>query len=412
MNTNEHSLSFRPASREVRLPRRVRAVLRLLEGLRGGAVALQLPGMSPLRLGEGEVVASWTVTDLAMFDQVIASGDIGLGESWMDGQWHCDNLSALLGLLAANRESLGRAVRGSGWSLLLHRLAHLARKNTRRGSRRNIAAHYDLGNEFYRLWLDPSMTYSSAVFAHADEPLIDAQTRKYRRILDQLGAQPGQRILEVGCGWGGFAEIAARDYGCEVHGITLSPRQRDLAQARADAGGWADRVYFELRDYRDVQGTYDHIVSIEMIEAVGEAFWPTYYAQLKNCLAPGGRVVIQAITINETLFDGYRRGTDFIQRYIFPGGMLPTPTRVSADAGRAGLETVDRFDFGLDYARTLQRWAVAFNSQQSAVRVQGFDDRFVRMWQFYLAYCEAGFVAGDLGVHHFCLAHAEPERAQ
>ncbi|HQU90038.1 MAG: class I SAM-dependent methyltransferase [Zoogloeaceae bacterium] len=410
MNTNEQSLAIRLNAREARVPRRVRAVLRLLEGLRGGAIALQLPGASSLRLGEGEVVASWTVTDLAMFDQVITSGDIGLGESWMDGQWHCDNLSALLGLLAANREALGRAVRGNGWSLLLHRLMHLARSNTRRGSRRNISAHYDLGNDFYRLWLDPSMTYSAAVFAQPEESLFDAQTRKYRRILDSLDAQPGQRILEVGCGWGGFAEIAARDYGCQVHGITLSPRQRDLAQARAEAGGWADKVHFELRDYRDVAGRYDHIVSIEMIEAVGESFWPTYYAKLKQCLAPGGRAVIQAITINESLFAGYRRGTDFIQRYIFPGGMLPTPSRVSADAGKAGLDTLARFDFGLDYARTLQRWATAFNSQRSAVQVQGFDDRFVRMWQFYLAYCEAGFRAGDLDVHHFCLAHSEAAR--
>ncbi|MCB1938066.1 MAG: class I SAM-dependent methyltransferase [Rhodocyclaceae bacterium] len=406
METNQLALRQRFAGRARRLPQRVRAIVRRLENLRGGAIALRLPGEAAMRLGEGDVVAQWTVDDLAVFDRVIACGDIGLGESWMAGQWHCDDLAALLSLLAANRAQLGAVVHGGGWSLVLHRLWHLARANTRRGARRNIATHYDLGNDFYRLWLDPSMTYSAAVFAHPDEPLADAQARKYRRVLDALGAQPGQHILEIGCGWGGFAEIAAREYGCHVRGLTLSPRQRDLAQARAAAGGWADRARFELCDYRDESGRYDHVVSIEMIEAVGESFWPTYYAQLARCLAPGGRAVIQAITIDAALFPAYRRGTDFIQRYIFPGGMLPTPARVSADAARAGLAVRSRFDFGRDYARTLQRWAHAFNTQQTAVRAIGFDQRFVRMWQFYLAYCEAGFRAGDLDVHHFCFVHA------
>ena len=407
MNTNQQSLELRFAQREARLPRHVRAVLDLLDRLEGGAIALRLPGQPVLRLGEGDIVASWTVEDLAMFDRLIASGDIGLGESWMDGQWHCDRLGDLLTLLAQNRAALGRAVHGGGWSLALHRLWHLARANTRRGSRRNISAHYDLGNDFYRLWLDPSMTYSSAVFAHPDEALADAQHRKYRRILDMVGAQPGQHILEIGCGWGGLAEVAAREYGCRVTGLTLSARQREQVLSRAVAGGWEDAVNIELRDYRDERGRYDHIVSIEMIEAVGESYWPTYYAQLSRCLAPGGRVALQGITIREDLFDTYRRGTDFIQRYIFPGGMLPTPSRMEAGAAEVGLAAVERFDFGADYARTLQRWAYAFGAQQSAVRAMGFDERFVRMWQFYLAYCEAGFRAGDLDVHHMSFAHAE-----
>ena len=411
MNVSEQILDIGLARASKRMPRRVRAVLKLLDGLEGGALVLRLPGAAPMTLGQGEVRAHWAIDDLAAFDRLIATGDIGLGESWMDGQWHTDDLPALLTLLARNRAVLGRRVHGRAPSLVLHRLWHLARANTRRGSRKNIVAHYDLGNDFYRLWLDPSMTYSAACFAHADEALEDAQARKYRRLLDALGARPGQQILEVGCGWGGFAEVAVREYGCRVRALTLSPSQRAFAQARAEAGGWSDRVSFELCDYRDVTGRYDHIVSIEMVEAVGEAFWPTYYQQLSRCLAPGGKLMLQAITIDEALFPAYRRGTDFIQRYIFPGGMLPTPSRIAADAARAGLEVVEQRAFGADYARTLQRWTQAFNAQRAAVQALGFDARFIRMWQFYLAYCEAGFTAGDIDVHHVGLMHAQGSAA-
>ncbi|MCB1959449.1 MAG: class I SAM-dependent methyltransferase [Rhodocyclaceae bacterium] len=406
MNANQHSIKLGFGRRASVLPRRVRAVLSLLEGLQGGSLTLRLPGEASVRLGDGPLVAHWTVNDLAMFDRLIASGDIGLGESWMDGQWSCDDPSALLTLLARNRTQLGRAVHGGALSLFAHRLWHLARANTRRGSRQNIAAHYDLGNDFYRLWLDPSMTYSSAWFEHPEQPLEDAQANKYRRILAAIDPRPGQSILEIGCGWGGFAEMAAREYGCRVLGLTLSARQQALAQARARAGGWAAQADFVLRDYRDVRGRFDHVVSIEMIEAVGEAFWPTYYKQLARTLAPGGTAVIQAITIDEALFARYRRGTDFIQRYIFPGGMLPTPNRIREGARAAGLATRQQDDFGEHYARTLQRWMRAFNAQHAGVRAIGFDERFVRMWQFYLAYCEAGFNAGDLNVHHFTLRHA------
>ena len=406
MTINEQTLDVGLRQSARRLPRHVRAVLQVLEGLHGGAVVMRLPGQAPITLGQGEVVAHWAVEDLAMFDRLVATGDIGLGESWMDGQWHTEDLAALLSLLARNRANLGRRIHGRALSLIVPRLWHRMRANTRRGARRNIAAHYDLGNDFYRLWLDPTMTYSSACFAHADEPLESAQTRKYRYLLEALGAMPGQEILEVGCGWGGFAEVAVREYGCRVRALTLSPSQLAFARARAEAGGWADRVDFELCDYRDATGQYDHIVSIEMIEAVGEAFWPTYYQQLSRCLAPGGKIMLQAITIDEALFPAYRRGTDFIQRYIFPGGMLPTPTRIGEDAARAGLQVVEQRAFGLDYARTLQRWAHAFSSQRAAVQAIGFDARFIRMWQFYLAYCEAGFRAGDIDVHHVGLAHA------
>lgn len=406
MNTYEQTLQPLLSRRPTRYSAQTRVVLKTLESLQGGAISLHLPGESAICVGDGEIKAHWYVKDPEMFERLIATGDIGLGESWMDGQWTCDRLPALLTLLARNRAQLGRAVHGSALTLLVHRMLHLARANTRRGSRRNITAHYDLGNDFYRLWLDPTMTYSSACFEHADEPLAEAQTRKYRRILDTLGARSGQHILEIGCGWGGFAEVAARDYGCEVRALTLSPSQRTYAIERAARGGWSGQVSFDLCDYRDVRARYDHIVSIEMIEAVGERYWPTYYRQLARNLTPGGRVVLQAITIDESLFRKYRRGTDFIQRHIFPGGMLPTPARIVSGAASAGLAVLQQRAFGTDYARTLQHWSETFNAQLAAVRAQGFDNRFVRMWQFYLAYCEAGFLAGDIDVSHFTLAHA------
>lgn len=406
MNACEHTLQTPLPRHTPRASGSVRAVMNLLQSLQGGAISLRLPGEAAISLGEGELKTHWTINDVQVFDRLIATGDIGLGESWMDGQWQCDDLPALLTLLARNRDRLGRAIHGSALTLLAHRLLHLARINTRRGSRRNIAAHYDLGNEFYQLWLDPTMTYSAACFEHPDEPLAQAQAHKYRNILDTLGAQPGQHILEIGCGWGGFAEVAARDYGCQVRALTLSPSQRAYAIERAARGGWSKQVSFDLCDYRDVHARHDHIVSIEMIEAVGERYWPTYYRQLARNLAPGGKVVLQAITIDETLFRKYRRGTDFIQRYIFPGGMLPTPARIRSGASRAGLEVVQQRPFGNDYARTLQHWSSAFNARIAAVQAQGFDNRFVRMWQFYLAYCEAGFIAGDIDVSHISLQHS------
>ncbi|QID17077.1 class I SAM-dependent methyltransferase [Nitrogeniibacter mangrovi] len=405
MTAQENVLQCRLPRLSARLPGRVRAVLALLDSLEHGGVLMTLPGAGTVQLGQGAPVAHWTVRDLACFDRVIARGDIGLGEAWMDGLWHTDHLPELLAWLSRNRDRLGRRVHGRTWQLAAYRLWHLLRANTRRGSRRNIEAHYDLGNDFYALWLDRTMTYSSACFASADEPLERAQTRKYQRILDALGAQPGQRILEIGCGWGGFAEVAAAQ-GCQVHGLTLSPAQLAYARQRAEAGGWHDRAQFELRDYRDVGGRFDHVVSIEMVEAVGERYWPRYFEQIARCLAPHGKAVIQAITIDEALFPAYRAGTDFIQQYIFPGGMLPTPARLEAAAQPTGLAALAHVCFGQDYARTLRRWAEAFDAQGEAVRRQGFDRRFVRMWQFYLAYCEAGFRTGDLDVCHATFGHA------
>ncbi|NMG75961.1 SAM-dependent methyltransferase [Aromatoleum diolicum] len=388
-----------------RMPRGARLVMGLLGELQGGALAVELPAGDTLRVGHGRLVAHWRVRDLATFDAVLGRGDIGLGEAYMDGLWETDDLSALLGLLAHNRERLGAAVYGRFLQLAGYRLWNALRANTRRGSRRNIEAHYDLGNDFYALWLDPTMSYSAALFASADDSLEAAQRRKYRRILERLDARPGQTILEVGCGWGGFAEVAVQEFGCTVLGLTLSPAQLEFARARAQRGGFDGRASFELCDYRDVRGQYDHIVSIEMIEAVGERFWPVYFRQLAARLKPGGRCVIQAITIADALFGRYRRGTDFIQRYIFPGGMLPSPSALCTHAEAAGLQQTGDFAFGADYGRTLAHWQRNFTERLADVRAQGFSDRFIRMWRFYLAYCEAGFLAGDVDVHHFEFAH-------
>ncbi|MEC5386026.1 cyclopropane-fatty-acyl-phospholipid synthase family protein [Uliginosibacterium sp. H3] len=399
-------LDDRALQRSVATPRAARLVIDMLEKIAGGAVMLELPNGSRVQLGEGERVATLVVRDWQVFERIIGKGSIGFAECWMEGLWETDHLAPLLTLMASNREVLQQAIHGNILRLALYRVWHSLRANTRKGSRKNIEAHYDLGNDFYSLWLDETMTYSSARFTAPDMPLEDAQREKYRRILQRLQPRPGQRILEVGCGWGGFAEVAATEFGCHVHGLTLSPSQLAWARKRAEQGGFADRATFELRDYRDVSGQFDHVASIEMVEAVGEKYWPTYFRKLRECVAPGGRIVIQGITIAHGLFAHYRRDVDFIQRYIFPGGMLLSPAVLGEQARQAGLRLVGEDAFGLDYARTLSDWMARFNRVRDAVMAQGFDERFVRMWQFYLAYCEAGFRAGSTDVHHFELMHA------
>ena len=271
------------------------------------------------------------------------------------------------------------------------RLMHWRRRNSRRGSRRNIHAHYDLGNDFYALWLDPTMTYSAALFEGADSQALEAaQTAKYERILEQIGAKQGDSILEIGCGWGGFAETAARR-GMRVTGVTISREQLAYAKARLEKAGLGDRVDLRFCDYRDMEGRYDHIVSIEMIEAVGERYWPDYFAALKRHVAPGGSILVQAIVIAEDFFEGYRHQPDFIQTYVFPGGMLLSPSALREQCRQAGLKIAELYSFGLDYARTLETWLHSFDKVADDVARLGFDERFRRMWRYYLAYCAAGF---------------------
>ena len=416
------SLPMAPASKQTHWPRNARAVLGLLQQLRGAAIDVCLPDGSRLRCGEGGALVELAIADWAVFDAILERGDVGFAESYIDGEWETNGVSAvpdltiLLTLLANNREPLARAVYGKWWSLLSARFRHLFNANTRSGSRRNIMAHYDLGNDFYQQWLDPTMSYSSALFSgNSARSLEDAQLAKYRRILRRLNARPGQRVLEIGCGWGGFAEVAAREAGLQVTGITLSPAQLAFARQRMLDAGLDGQVKLELLDYRDLQGEqFDHIVSIEMFEAVGERWWASYFETISRLLAPEGRALVQSITIADGLFARYRRGTDFIQQHVFPGGMLPSPSVFKRQAAKAGLVVRDEHAFGADYARTLAEWSTNFERQWPAINADaatrasdgnGFDDRFRRLWRFYLAYCQAGFNSGCTDVMQFELVH-------
>ncbi|MDH2433110.1 cyclopropane-fatty-acyl-phospholipid synthase [Pokkaliibacter sp. MBI-7] len=332
----------------------------------------------------------------------IRGGLLGWAEGYMAGDWDCDDLHALTDWAMANEQRLEQAFTGSPLSAWLHRLLHRLNANSKRGSRRNIAFHYDLGNDFYRLWLDPTMTYSSALFASPGQSLEQAQRNKYQTIANMLGVSPGDRVLEIGCGWGGMAEHLLQQHDVSWHGITLSQQQLLWCQQRL--AGFAGRAEASLTDYRDLaEQQYDAIVSIEMLEAVGEEHWPQYFATLRRCLKPGGYAVIQVITIADERFAAYRQRADFIQRYIFPGGMLPSPTAMSEQIAAAGLHLVLEDGFGDDYARTLRYWHQAFNSQWPALQQQGFDERFRRMWNYYLAYCESGFRAGSIDVRFYLL---------
>jgi cyclopropane-fatty-acyl-phospholipid synthase len=381
------------------MPRDTRLVLELLQQLRGGLLEVRLPNGSTCLVGEGEHRVTLQVHDEAMFGQVLSRGDIGLAEAYLDGAWDAPDITALLSLLAKNRDALRRAVYGSWHHLLAARIRHWLNRNSRSGSKRNIMAHYDLGNDFYRLWLDHSMSYSSAIYpAHETTDLESAQHAKYRRILRRLHAEPGQRVLEIGCGWGGFAEMALQQ-GLEVTGLTLSPSQLEWARKRVPG---AD---MRLQDYRDTSEQFDHIVSIEMFEAVGERWWPAYFDTVATALKPGGRAVIQSITIRDDLFDDYRKGTDFIQQYIFPGGMLPSRSAFRNAAARQGLAVNAEYTFGGDYARTLLEWRQAFERNWPQIAALGFDERFRRLWRLYFCYCEAGFLAGNVDVVQFELGH-------
>jgi len=379
--------------------RDTRLVFSLLENIRGGMLEIRLPGGACQLFGEGEHGICLQVHDEAMFSQILAKGDIGLAEAYLDGHWDSPDITGLLRLLASNRDALRRAVYGSWRNLLAARVRHWLNRNSRTGSKRNIMAHYDLGNDFYKLWLDPSMSYSSAVYREADDGSLEtAQHAKYRRILNCLKAAPGQNVLEIGCGWGGFAEMAVQD-GLRTTGLTLSPAQLDWAQKRVPS---AD---LRLQDYRDLDEQFDHVVSIEMFEAVGERWWPTYFKTLAKALKPEGRAVVQSITIRDDIFPEYRRSTDFIQQYIFPGGMLPSRTAFRAAAAKQGLIVRAEYAFGEDYARTLAEWRHNFEASWPEIQKLGFDEPFRRLWRLYLCYCEAGFLAGNIDVVQFELTH-------
>ena len=392
------------ATSSAAIPASARIILKLLAGLQHGALTLITPAGAALHFGDASTPVTLELQSWNVFARALSAGDIGFAEAYIDGDWRTDNLTGLIALLARNRAAIETLVYGSWWGSLVYRIKHLLNRNSKAGSRKNIHAHYDIGNDFYKLWLDPSMTYSSALYTKGSGSDLElAQHAKYRSILRQLELQPGQSVLEIGCGWGGFAEIAAREAQVHVTGLTLSTEQLAYARARLDAAGLAQSSDLRLCDYRDCDGQYDAIASIEMFEAVGESYWPSYFDCLARNLKPGGRACIQTIVIADELFERYRKGTDFIQQFIFPGGMLPSPSVFARMASEHGLTVVAEYRFGIDYADTLAAWRSAFHARLDAVRAQGFDERFIRTWEFYLCYCEAAFREHNTDVMHFTL---------
>ena len=390
-------------------PAAARAVFRLLQQLRSGTLDVQLPDGSMAHFGgataQGEPRAALRLHDWSVCAAALKSGDIGFAESYIAGGWTSPDLVALLRLFIANREAVESMIYGTWWGRLAYRVKHLLNRNSRRGSAKNIHAHYDIGNSFYREWLDETMNYSSALFeGDLEQPMPQAQAAKVRRALRECGVQPGQRLLEIGCGWGALAEAAAGEFGARVTGVTLSSEQLAFAQDRLQRAGLAAQADLRLQDYREIDDeAFDAIASIEMFEAVGREYWGGFFATLRGKLKPGGHACIQSITIRDDLFERYVRSTDFIQQYIFPGGLLPSRKAFRAEAAKAGLELVNELPFGADYAETLRRWRLRFLERDAAVRQLGFDGRFMRIWEFYLAYCEAAFAAGNTDVVQFTL---------
>ncbi|MEM5584883.1 cyclopropane-fatty-acyl-phospholipid synthase family protein [Roseibium sp. AS2] len=338
------------------------------------------------------------IHDWRFFRMAVQAGDVGVGEAFMAGYWSSPDVTTFLEVFCINQESAIEALQGKPLSRFLLSIRHWLNTNTKRGSKRNISAHYDLGNAFYKEWLDPSMTYSSAIYSNETNDLEQAQAEKYASLVRQTGIEPHHTVLEIGCGWGGFAEHVAKSVGAHVRALTISQEQYDYARERIFNAGLNDKVDVVFQDYRDERGVFDRIASIEMFEAVGEKYWPTYFQQLSRCLKPGGRAGLQIITIQDRMFDDYRRGTDFIQRYIFPGGMLPPPSRLAEIGKSLGLDLADQTIFGQDYARTLAEWRERFRQAWPQISPLGFDERFKRLWEFYLHYCEAGFRSGNIDV--------------
>ena len=367
-------------------------------GITRGSLRIRTPEGEVHDFGTGAPQAEMVIHDWSVVTACAARGDIGLGETYVDGRWDTPSIEDIARIALLNLDEFDAYAYPNFWSSLKFRLVdRIMRANSPRGASRNIRAHYDVGNEFYQLWLDPGMTYSSAIFAPGDTDLMRAQNRKYDRILDRLAE--GDRVLEIGCGWGGFAERAA-DQGRHVTGLTISPSQKGYADARLDG-----RADIRLQDYRQTDGRFDNIVSIEMIEAVGERYWPTYFATLKNRLAEGGQAMLQAITVPDSYLDTYRKGSDYIRHYTFPGGMLMSDSAIADQAKRAGLSVQESFGFGKDYAQTCRLWADRLTVSRERVMGLGFGEGFFRNWQFYLGICAASFEVGQTNVVQVMLSH-------
>jgi cyclopropane-fatty-acyl-phospholipid synthase len=382
------------------LPFHVASILKALTRLHNGALTVTLPDGKSYRFDSGE---SGPFADITLHNwnppkRALLGGSIGIAESYMDHEWDSSDVTAFLELFSINYDLGNEMTSPSYFQVILERFRHWMNTNTKRGSKKNISAHYDLGNEFYSLWLDKSMTYSSAIFERETNSLEAAQEAKYRSLVERTGISDGDRVLEIGCGWGGFAEYVAKNTDAHLTGLTISREQLDFAQERIFKAGLNEKVELKFQDYRDENSVYDKIISIEMFEAVGERYWGTYFRKLKDCLKTGGKAGLQIITISDRSFEKYRSRPDFIQKYVFPGGMLPSPSALSSLAADAGLQEREPRIFGSDYARTLEEWRLRFWAHWDEIKLLGFDERFKRMWEFYMHYCEAGFKSDNIDV--------------
>ena len=382
-----------------------RALIKVLENIQAGVLNLTLPdgGKHRFKGPNSGPEADLSITTRRGLRRIMTDGKMGFCEAFMLGEAASANLPGLIELAVIQNDYVEDRLRFSWLKTLFRQLTHRLRRNSREGSRKNISFHYDLGNSFYAKWLDGSMTYSAAIYEDDQTNLLDAQHAKYRRLAELVDIRPGDRVLEIGCGWGGFAEYVGQHYDAHVTAITISQEQYEFARERVARAGLEDRVAITLMDYRDLDQTYDKIVSIEMFEAVGEAYWPVYFETLSKCLSPGGRAALQVITIDDGIFESYRHDGDFIQHYIFPGGMLPSMEVLQQPINNAGLKLVDAEGFGLHYARTLKEWRERFVQAWPEIVDHGFDSRFRRMWELYLAYCEGGFRGGSIDVKQMLL---------
>ncbi len=382
------------------LPLVVRRALQMTTRLERGSLDIELPDgrLFQVRGRHAGPHGHIKVNDFRFAKRLLTEGDVGFAEANLRGEWESRNLTSFLHLFADNYPVIARMLESQPLMRIWQNFRHWMNRNTKRGSKRNIHAHYDIGNAFYSTWLDRTMTYSAAMFAKGDNDLSSAQTRKYRHLATHTNISANDHVLEIGCGWGGFAEFAAREIGCRVTGLTISKEQFDFTRKRVFEAGLAEKVEVKLQDYRDERGVYDRIASIEMFEAVGEKFWPTFFRQMRDRLKPGGSAGVQVITIKDENFENYRKEVDFIQHYIFPGGMLPSLNVMRQLGEQHGVPMREQRPFGLDYAETLAQWRERFRAAWPQLTPMGFDIRFKRLWEYYLAYCEAGFRAGTIDV--------------
>ena len=387
------------------LPRYFARVFDLVGKLNSGRVDFILPDGRRFR-AEGSKpgpVAEVIINNPDVFARLVREGDLGFCDAYLDGWWTTPDLQAFMDFIHADNDDMYDGFPGMALVRAWEKARFWFQSNTKRQALKNISYHYDLGNDFYSLWLDDTMTYSSALFNTSQESLEKAQIAKYASMVDQMGVKAGDHVLEIGCGWGGFAEYAAQERGLKVTGLTISKEQLEYAQKRIKSKGLSDKVNFKLQDYRDETGVYDGVASIEMFEAVGEKYWPVYFDKIKQCLKPGKQATLQIITIQDARWEVYRKSVDFIQKYIFPGGMLPSPSVLRKEVHKAGLSVQHSIEFGKSYSQTLRRWFEVFNNKWDNISAMGFDDRFRRMWNFYLTSCAATFESGNCDVTQITL---------